>query len=73
MPRTYVPHGVIPAVLLPFDNDLAIDEAGCKHLRDGCRRGLSAITSTPIRPRSAPSTDERVLDIAQGRSAPVCP
>ena len=28
MPRhpNYVPHGVIPAVLLPFDNDLAIDE-----------------------------------------------
>ena len=29
MPRhvNYVPHGVIPAVLLPFDNDLAIDES----------------------------------------------
>ena len=28
MPRhaNYIPHGVIPAVLLPFDNDLAIDE-----------------------------------------------
>ena len=37
MPRhpTYIPHGVIPAVLLPFDNDLAIDEASFrKHLRD---------------------------------------
>ena len=37
MPRhkSYVPHGVIPAVLLPFDADLAIDEASFrKHLRD---------------------------------------
>ena len=33
--KAYVPHGVIPAVLLPFDNDLAIDEASFrKHLRD---------------------------------------
>ena len=31
----YVPHGVIPAVLLPFDNDLSIDEASFrKHLSD---------------------------------------
>src|SRR5581483_11988947 len=31
----YIPHGVIPAVLLPFDNDLAIDEASFRrHLRD---------------------------------------
>jgi 4-hydroxy-tetrahydrodipicolinate synthase len=39
MPRhmNYVPHGVIPAVLLPFDNDLTIDEASFrKHLRDVC-------------------------------------
>src|SRR6187549_165240 len=37
MPRhkNYDPHGVIPAVLLPFDADLAIDEASFrKHLRD---------------------------------------
>ena len=28
MPRhpSYLPHGVIPAVLLPFDTDLAIDD-----------------------------------------------
>ena len=35
MPRhaNYIPHGVIPAVLLPFDNDLAIDEQSFrKHL-----------------------------------------
>ena len=37
MPRhkSYVPHGVIPAVLLPFHDDLSIDEASFrKHLRD---------------------------------------
>ncbi|HEX2215644.1 MAG TPA: dihydrodipicolinate synthase family protein [Xanthobacteraceae bacterium] len=48
MPRhtNYVPHGVIPAVLLPFDADLAIDEAAFrKHLRDvAATDGLSAIT-----------------------------
>ena len=48
MPRhaNYVPHGVIPAVLLPFENDLSIDEASFrKHLRDvAAVEGLSAIT-----------------------------
>jgi 4-hydroxy-tetrahydrodipicolinate synthase len=48
MPRhkTYVPHGVIPAVLLPFNEDLSIDEAGFrKHLRDvAATDGISAIT-----------------------------
>lgn len=48
MPRhaTYVPHGVIPAVLLPFTPDLAIDEDGFRaHLRDvAATPGLSAIT-----------------------------
>ena len=48
MPRhpNYIPHGVIPAVLLPFDNDLAIDEQSFReHLRDVASvEGLSAIT-----------------------------
>ena len=48
MPRhkAYVPHGVIPAVLLPFDADLAIDEASFrKHLRDvAATPGITAIT-----------------------------
>ena len=48
MPRhkSYVPHGVIPAVLLPFNDDLSIDEAGFrKHLRDvAATDGISAIT-----------------------------
>src|SRR5690242_17693661 len=72
MPRhaNYVPHGVIPAVLLPFDNELAIDEANFrKHLRDVASvEGLSAITinahSTEV---ASCSFDEqkRVLDVAQ--------
>jgi 4-hydroxy-tetrahydrodipicolinate synthase len=48
MPRhkTYVPHGVIPAVILPFHDDLSIDEPNFrKHLRDVTAvDGLSAVT-----------------------------
>ena len=48
MPRHsgYVPHGVIPAVLLPFDENLAIDEASYRaHLRDVTSvEGVTAIT-----------------------------
>ena len=48
MPRhaEYVPHGVIPAVLLPFAEDLTIDERSFrKHLRDvAATPGISAIT-----------------------------
>src|ERR1700761_6772899 len=72
MPRHahYVPHGVIPAVLLPFENDLSIDEANFRsHLRDvAAVEGLSAITlnahSTEV---ASCSFDEqrRVLEIAQ--------
>ena len=72
MPRhaSYIPHGVIPAVLLPFENDLSIDEASFrKHLRDvASAEGLSAITinahSTEV---ASCSFDEqaKVLDIAQ--------
>ena len=42
----YVPAGVIPAVLLPFDDDLAIDDKGFRaHLRDiAGTEGLSAVT-----------------------------
>jgi 4-hydroxy-tetrahydrodipicolinate synthase len=72
MPRhaSYVPHGVIPAVLLPFENDLSIDEASFrKHLRDvAAVEGLSAITINAHSTEVASCTfDEqrRVLDIAQ--------
>jgi 4-hydroxy-tetrahydrodipicolinate synthase len=72
MPRhiDYVPHGVIPAVLLPFNDDLSIDERSFRaHLRQVAgTSGLSAITlnahSTEV---ASCSFDEqqRVLDIAQ--------
>src|SRR5215510_7327821 len=72
MPRhaNYVPHGVIPAVLLPFSDDLSIDERGFRsHLRDvAAVKGISAITinahSTEV---ASCSFDEqrRVLDVAQ--------
>ena len=72
MPRhaTYVPHGVIPAVLLPFETDLSIDETGFrKHLRDVTAvQGLSAITINAHSTEVASCTfDEqrRVLDLAR--------
>src|SRR6185369_6844065 len=72
MPRhaSYGPHGVIPAVLLPFDNDFAIDEVSFrKHLRDVASvEGLSAITINAHSTEVASCTfDEqrRVLEIAQ--------
>jgi 4-hydroxy-tetrahydrodipicolinate synthase len=72
MPRheSYVPHGVIPAVLLPFDADLAIDEpAFRKHLRDvAATDGISAVTINAHSTEVASCTfDEqrRVLAIAQ--------
>ncbi len=71
MPRhaNYIPHGVIPAVLLPFNDDLSIDEKSFRaHLRDvAAVKGISAITinahSTEV---ASCSFDEqrRVLEIA---------
>jgi 4-hydroxy-tetrahydrodipicolinate synthase len=72
MPRhaTYVPHGVIPAVLLPFHDDLSIDEKSFRsHLRDvAAVKGLSAITINAHSTEVASCTFEeqrRVLDITQ--------
>jgi 4-hydroxy-tetrahydrodipicolinate synthase len=72
MPRhkAYVPHGVIPAVLLPFHDDLSIDEAGFrKHLRDvAATDGISAITLNAHSTEVASCTFEeqqRVHAIAQ--------
>ena len=64
----YIPNGVIPAVILPFADDLAIDEKSFrKHLRDvAAVRNISAVTinahSTEV---ASCSFDEqrRVLDI----------
>ena len=72
MPRqaNYIPQGVIPAVLLPFDNDFAIDETSFrKHLRDvAAVEGLSAITvnahSTEVGSCSF-EEQKRVLEVAQ--------
>ena len=72
MPRhkNYLPHGVIPAVLLPFNEDLSIDAAAFRaHLRDVTSvEGISAITvnahSTEV---ASCSFDEQksVLELAQ--------
>jgi 4-hydroxy-tetrahydrodipicolinate synthase len=72
MPRhkTYLPHGVIPAMLLPFHDDLSIDEKSFRrHLRDvAAVKSLSAITLNAHSTEVASCTfDEqrRVLAIAQ--------
>jgi 4-hydroxy-tetrahydrodipicolinate synthase len=71
MPRhvQFVPSGVIPAVVLPFRETLAIDEVSFrKHLRDVAgASGLSAITlnahSTEVASCS-PDEQRRILEIA---------
>src|SRR6266567_8295935 len=68
--KTYSPRGVIPAVLLPFDTELAIDEPALRqHLRDVASvDGLSAVTINAHSTEVASCTfDEqrRVLDITQ--------
>ncbi len=68
--RDYIPAGVIPAVLLPFKDDLSIDEAAFRaHLRDVA--GVSGVSSLTINAHSTEvascSFDEqrRVLELAQ--------
>jgi len=72
MPRhaAYLPHGVIPAVLLPFFDDLAIDEASYRrHLSDVASvPGISAVTINAHASEVAScSFDEqrRILDVTQ--------
>ena len=72
MPRhaSYLPHGVIPAVLLPFNEDFSIDEKSFRaHLRDvAAVKGISALTINAHSTEVASCTfDEqrRVLEIAQ--------
>jgi 4-hydroxy-tetrahydrodipicolinate synthase len=72
MPRHahYIPHGVIPAVLLPFNDDLSIDERSFRsHLRDvTATKGISAITINAHSTEVASCSFEeqrRVLEIAQ--------
>ncbi len=69
-PLEYVPRGVIPAVLLPFFDDLSIDEAAYRsHLRDvAAIEGISAVTVNAHASEVACcSFDEqrRVLDITR--------
>jgi 4-hydroxy-tetrahydrodipicolinate synthase len=68
MNRPYVPAGVIPAVLLPFHEDLSIDEASYRaHLRDvAAVEGVTAITTNAHASEVASCTFEeqrRVLQI----------
>jgi 4-hydroxy-tetrahydrodipicolinate synthase len=66
---TFIPAGVIPAVLLPFQDDLAIDERSFRgHLRHvASTEGLSAITVNAHSTEVASCTFEeqrRVMEIA---------
>jgi 4-hydroxy-tetrahydrodipicolinate synthase len=66
----YVPHGVIPAVIQPFNTDLSIDEASFRrHLAHvAATPGISALTINAHSTEVASCTfDEqrRVLDITQ--------
>jgi 4-hydroxy-tetrahydrodipicolinate synthase len=66
----YVPHGVIPAALLPFFDDLSIDESSYRsHLRDlAATAGISAITVNAHASEVASCTvdeQQRVLAITQ--------
>ena len=66
--KDFVPHGVIPAVLLPFHDDLSIDEHSFRsHLRDVTAvEGLSALTINAHSTEVASCTSEeqtRVLEI----------
>ncbi|HXF86888.1 MAG TPA: dihydrodipicolinate synthase family protein [Xanthobacteraceae bacterium] len=72
MPRhkNFVPHGVIPAVILPFNDDFSIDEKSFrKHLRDvAATEGISAVTVNAHSTEVSSCTVEeqlRVLEIAQ--------
>src|SRR6476659_4717925 len=65
----FVPQGVIPAVLLPFHDDLSIDEASFRsHLRDvAAVKGLSAVTVNAHSTEVASCTSDeqrRVMEIA---------
>ena len=63
----FVPQGVIPAVLLPFHEDLSIDEANFRsHLRDvGAVQGLSAITINAHSTEVASCTQDEQLRVME--------
>jgi 4-hydroxy-tetrahydrodipicolinate synthase len=63
----FVPQGVLPAVLLPFHEDLSIDEASFRfHLRDvGAVQGLSAITINAHSTEVASCTQDEQLRVME--------
>lgn len=77
--KDYVPQGVIPACLLPFHEDLSIDEISFRaHLSDVA--GVAGVTSLCVNVHSSEvascnfEEQRRVLDIAQdeiGESTPI--
>lgn len=77
--RDYIPHGVIPAVLLPFQEDLSIDEASYRaHLKDVASvEGVTAITVNAHASEVASckfDEQRRVLEVTQdeiGRRMPI--
>ncbi len=79
MKHSYIPHGVIPAVILPFNDDLSIDEPSFRsHLKDVTSvKGISAITINAHSTEVASCTfdeQKRVLNITQdavGSTTPI--
>ena len=72
MPRhaSYVPYGVIPAVLLPFDNDFAIDEVSFrKHLRDVASVEDNFQINKPINPDSLTASSAAPINLTPKASA----
>jgi len=68
--REFVPHGVIPAVLLPFREDFSVDEAAYRaHLRDvAAVNGVTAVTINAHASEVAsctPDEQRRVLEVTQ--------
>jgi len=79
MKHSYIPHGVIPAVILPFNDDLSIDEQSFRsHLKDVTSvQGISAITINAHSTEVASCTfdeQKRVLEITHdtiGTTTPI--
>ncbi len=75
---SFIPSGVIPAVLLPFFEDLSIDEASFRsHLNDVTRvKGLSALTINAHSTEVASCTfdeQKRILEITKDQVAGLLP
>jgi len=76
MANAFTPAGVIPAALLPFKDDFAIDEAGYRsHLQDlAAVDGIAAITTNAHASEvhaCSPEEQERILAITMEDPGPV--